>query len=408
MNINWIVLAIVPFLTCCGQNNNSHATQKTAGTAAARDNHLYFLSIGNAHYVKDDGAKITDFINVKGANTSASYFSRFFSCYGKGALLTSRRDRLLSKEILTTSLDSMINIALKDSMSITFIYYCGHGFSDGAGNLYLVPGDHRYDQSAASLSSLLSINDIQQKINDATHRAYASDPLPASVPEVKRADSLLNDQMRQQVQLGKRFNMDSGLQQVSKTIEVYQARFRRPRFMIITDCCTEDIDKVNYTLLISKELNNRFSEPEEKLKTLDPKMRALVTPILTTVKYNLSVQPTKSMMWQYGNRTIYTAEIGKLAPMVASPVDKEEVIGPICRRLTLFFNGNNNTFNLAQLLGRLADEKYDALSAPPKFEEGNDGHMYGHGNELNKYQNKIGTDLHIEKRDSVAFFCDKK
>lgn len=393
MNIHWIVLTLMPFMTCWGQN--------------AKENHLYFLSIGNAHYVKDDAGKIVDFMNVKGANTSAVYFSGLFSCYGKGALVASRRDRLLSKEILAAALDSMINIAVKDSMSTTFIYYCGHGFSDAAGNLYLVPGDHQYDQHASSLSSLLSINEIQQKINDATHKAYAPDPLPANDPAVKRADSLLMVDMKR-AQSNRNSDLDSSMHQYNRAIESFHARFRRPRFMIIADCCTEDVNKVNYTLLISNSVNGSFAGAEEKLKLVDPGIRSIINPILTTAKYDLSVQPTKNMMWQYGNRTIYTAEIGALAPMVVSPTDREEVIGPICRRLVLFFNGNGNVFNLSQLLSRLADAKFDSLSAPPKFEEGNGGRMFGRGAGIQTYQNKIGTDLHIEKRDSLSFFCEKK
>jgi hypothetical protein len=111
-------------------------------------------------------------------------------------------------------------------------------------------------------------------------------------------------------------------------------------------------------------------------------------------------------MWQHGNRTIYTAEAGKLADMVRSPIDREEKVGPVCGRLALFFNNTTQSFDLSQMMLHLGDEKLDTLAPSPKFEDGNGGKAFGKS--LHYYKARIGADPDIRKRDSVVFVCGRK
>ena len=86
-----------------------------------QDNHIYYLSIGNAHYKKDSATET--FGNVQGANISADLVANNFAAYGSGLLLKSTKVKPLTKEIINTYVDSIVNIAIKDSLSTTFIYF---------------------------------------------------------------------------------------------------------------------------------------------------------------------------------------------------------------------------------------------------------------------------------------------
>lgn len=404
-----IAPVLLLLIVSCSAKKDIQDTQ-----SATTGNHIYYLSIGNGYYLQNDSGKIKDFINVAGANTSADYFAEYLSGYGKGITIKSSRDSLLSKEIMNSYIDSIVNTAVKDSLSTTFIYYCGHGFSDNEGNIYLVPGNHKYkDKNASTLESLVSIYEIQKRIIDNLTKAF---------PKTKMSDEQTKNLSFRFINLAKKISTtgtvedgNSFLKKMFDSLRADASHFIRPRFFLLADCCTDKFNTVNYSLLLDKKFVNEFAENDEYLKKLKASAGTFskysVDPAIKTmenIKYNMSVGLLKAELWAGGSRTIYTSEIGHPAAMVVSPLNNEEYIGPICRRMILFFK-ESKTFNISQMLTSLSDREFDSLAPPPKFEEGDIANWLT-ANSLSyvqKHKTKIGTNIFLDKRDSVNFNYNK-
>ncbi len=403
-----VPIAVLLFASC------SPGDKKENATTIADNNHINFLSIGNGYYLGDVNDKVNYFINVPAANSSAGYFSDHLSCYGKGLALSSSKDSLLSKAIMLQYIDSMIRLSIKDSMSTNFIYYCGHGFSDKLGNIYLVPGNHRFNENdASSLESLLSINEIQQRVLDALHKEYPNTKL--NEKDGMRVQAAFMGFAKKITGTARFQEGNSFMKEISEFVRERASNLVRPRFVFIADCCTDKYNTVNFSLLLNKKFSNGFNKGEKKLMEMKAKLgrfsKYSIDKVIATNRnliYNSSVGLLKTEIWMGGNRTMYTAEVGKPAAMVPSPLDAEEKVGPICRRLMLFFK-TKKSFSIAQMLGSICDEKFDNLSPAPKFEEGNVADWFTSDPMalVQKHKTKIGDHSFLDKRDSVNYVCSK-
>lgn len=408
--------------------------------AESKENHFYFLTIGNSHYSKDALTGIETFLNVPGAKLSAGYVADAFRCFGEGTTLLSNRNRLLSKDMMLQSIDSLVRIASKDSFSTTIIYYCGHGFTDNDGNLYFVPGNHLFNSTSESLESLLSLDQIQQRINSILKKEYPRDSLLKNDPEIKKAYS------EYETALSKIENDEDTPddfmtlnRKYFATVREKKMKLNRPKFLIIADCCTEDVAKVNYSVFINKENYRSDKSREMTIGDIDWKevykqngidsieftaddsaefqkavdnmnsiLKDKVLPALKPLQYSASVMGTKSESWINGHRTFYSAGIGKLVSMVQSPFDRNDSVGPVSRRICLYFANKKSSFTVADLLAKLTDEKFDKRTEAPVVEDAFNSTMSFDPKKAFSgmdYKMKTGRNYYSMKRDSILFFC---
>lgn len=380
-----------------GYSWNSHNEKDALGAGSMAGNPLYYISIGNGHYQMDANDYWT---GLPEASTSADQMGKFLSCYGPGTVLKSAENKVLSRAMLINSLTLAIDRGVKDSLSTTFIYYCGHGFCDKKGNVYLAPGSSHIGSEPGDF---ITIKEIQDKIVSAMRAVYPLDSITGNDPEVQRLAKLVQ---RPQVPGGDTAR-DKIFQQMYAIRQKNMAGWRRPRFVILADCCTNDADKVDYRVFFNKDISREFDVELQRMDAqgLDPAIKQMMLNKLNPAIYNMSVPPTKATMWLYGNKTIYTAEQGKVAKMIPSPLNKNEMVGPICGRLAVFFGKDRHSFDIAQLMRHLSDHRLDNISPAPRYESGNNGMQLDMHAMEHYYETKIGEDVDIKKGDSVIYLC---
>ena len=119
----------------------------TIGTVNAQEFDVFYLSVGSAHYEKENiPSGYEAFDDVNGARRSARYVHELFSqkANGQGTMLRSQIDEHVTKPKIIHELESMIKSAKKSKSKhpLLVVYYCGHGVSEGiAWSQFLVPGD---------------------------------------------------------------------------------------------------------------------------------------------------------------------------------------------------------------------------------------------------------------------------
>jgi hypothetical protein len=400
-------LLLLVFIISCTDKK-----KQTEGVKTKHDNHVYYLSIGNAHYKKDQSTE--SFGNVQGANTSADIVAENLSAYGSGIKLKSTKAQPLSKEIINTYLDSIINTSVKDSMSVTFIYYCGHGFSDKNGNIFMVPGEHKFNEkNTPSMESLVSIFDIQKRISDAIVKQYPNKKL--NKKEGSKIAAMMTESMKDPSLAG---NGDKMMKEINERAREMISKFHVPRFIIMADCCTDRFNVVNYELMenlnskLSSEMNaarqdfkNKFKGPnsigQEALRNLNKNFDMIGSTMPMVI--------LKAEMFMGGNRAVYTGALGKPAEMVPAPNKPEQMVGPICRRMDMFFDKNTKDFQVAGMLSSLYNKDFDAVSKPATFEMP-DAHWSNSSpfeGIVSKYKPSLGDNPYLDKRDSIIYVANR-
>lgn len=266
----YLLLACAALVVSCSDKKKN----KDLPEEQEKSNHIYYLAIGNRYYNNANAADgSSPFIDVKGANASADDVSELLSHYGKGIKLKSAQNNYLTKEIMNTYIDSVINLGIKDSLSTIVVYYCGHGFSDNSGNIFMVPGNHSFKNGdAASLKSLVSVNEIQEKFQKALLNNYKD----TIVSEKEKQDLVamvgsFKPKTVEDLKGGK-----AHFEKVSATLrELGNTKTRRPRFVILADCCTDNFNvKNNYYAYDFTEMNQNKAANYKKMK--DPMGKAIV------------------------------------------------------------------------------------------------------------------------------------
>lgn len=402
-----LTLAVLALIICCaGSDKKAETADPTE--KEKKDNRIYYLSIGNGYYDREKG---DGFMDVPGANTSADHVAEILSCYGDGITLKSSRDSLLSKKRINEYVDKIIAKAIKDSLSTTFIYYCGHGFSDKIGTVFMVPGDHEFrEKQVKSMESLISVNDIQQKIVDAMRKYYPDPKLTEAEQEAIKVRYQNHTRTGETAEKANNF-----AEVLQKEFKAKQAQKKRPRFIILADCCTENFDVINYNVLLKdSRINKQFEEVDKRMEAYvrmaeasgNTEQAKQVKAMFEDAKVSLTGRQVKSEIWINGNKTVYTGEIGMPVQMVTSLKNEKKLVGPICRRLELLFQKGKKTFRNYEILERLCDADFDSKSVPAKFEVTN-REWFGEKEQsgIKTYRGKVASDAYLDKRDSIPFHC---
>lgn len=403
------LLTLLAFIYSCSDKKPDNIKPKY-------DNHIYFLAIGNAHYEKDVASGINYFPDVAEANTSADIVSERLSAFGTGITLKSSAKNLLSREVIFRYVDSIVAKAVKDSLSTTYIYYCGHGFTDKEKNVFLVPGAHQFQtKDDKSLETLVSVNEIQTRIMDAVAKHYSKAKI--SKEEMKHlTESMYNQDSENPEKFIKEANQRS--QERSRYLKNQAKKFKVPHFIIMADCCTNPYDVVNYDMFLGDEDKGGQKERDQVLnmiKNMPPAMREQYMKTLGADIIKMgTLKPTAEKMgfWMGGNRTVYTGELGKSAKTRSLPGRKEKV-GPICRRLVLFFDQHQDQFMNAQLLTALCSASFDKESVPAKFEIADGSKMFsgdatGTKGTLGDLTTKVTDDSFLSATDSIQFTANTR
>lgn len=403
------LLTLLVFICSCSDKKPDNITSK-------HDNHIYFLAIGNAHYEKDVASGINYFPDVAEANASADIVSERLSAFGTGITLKSSPKNLLSREVIFKYVDSIVAKAVKDSLSTTYIYYCGHGFTDKEKNVFMVPGNHQFKtKDDKSLETLVSVNEIQTRIMDAVAKHYSKSKISAKDMKFIM-ESMYNDDSENPEKYIKEANQRS--KERSHYLKNHAGKFKVPHFIIMADCCTNPYDVVNYDMFLDDEGKSDQDERDKVLnmiKKLPPAMREQYMKTLgADIKKMNGIVPTSKKMsfWIAGNRTVYTGDLGKSAQTGWLPGRKEKA-GPICRRLVLFFNQHQDKFMNAQLLSALCSASFDKESVPAKFEVADGSTMFsgdatGTKGAFGDLTTKVTNDSFLTAIDSIQFIANTR
>lgn len=135
-------------------------------------NNFYYLAIGSGIYNQNviDSTSVP-FENLPEANYSAEIMQKFFekTLEAKGILYTSTEEHLVTKNIIFSLIDSLVDIIKKDKCKNPYIifYYCGHGVSENlAWNQFLVPGNFIENSNRKDFDSLIQDLIYLGDIND--------------------------------------------------------------------------------------------------------------------------------------------------------------------------------------------------------------------------------------------------
>jgi hypothetical protein len=344
-----------------------------SNTSLCQNPNFYFLTIGNSHYADN-----LNYSDLEEANFSADTIYNLFNKFGIGYNIHSSKNKLLNRKVYNESIDLFLSNALTNTNAIIIIYYCGHGQSDVENNLYLIPGDFNYEKEnlnrMQAYKKLINVKDIQSKYFD-------------NIDKKVEVHIILNKIIEF---TGLRAIRDKGfVYWKNKNLSDHESKMHDllfsksivelPKVFFLADCCYDKfdiakIDYYNYPGTVVEEMRNNDSvtkyESERKLERQREMMMEfdnLYGKDATLISIGEAINNSFLFL---GNTIVYSVRAGEIAPIVPMPKGKGKIsrVGPIARRLLLYFDGKKS-FTMQDLLLRLADPHLDNVTKPCVLEK---------------------------------------
>jgi hypothetical protein len=324
--------------------------------ASAQSPHLYFFTIGNAHYKVPSTLydRTKEYQNAPQCIRSSERVKMLLNKYGEGKSFTSSTENFFSKKVILQEIESFFKTIPYDSLAIIILYYSGHGKCDNLGNLYWVPGEIdilKQRNQKNVMEDFISVVEIQN--------LFIENNLLRDGNNVEIYGKVTQASLFNTISTFIEKPIDNSIDSISNTLQFQSLINRTPKLIILSDCCYEkifvdnDTSFRNYEGSVADYFTAQASGDNERDNIEENEMPEYVV-------YSMR-NSVRKFFDIFGNRVIYSAIINNVTELATDPYDKSEsiLISPISRRLSLFFQKSPQYFSANELMSQLLSIDFD-------------------------------------------------